>query len=120
MRKNDKGLTLVEILLAVVVFSLVASAVYRVFSVAVKTGDRLDHRLKMDLEILSTVHTLEKDLNNAVLYDTSGGIISLRADAKGMTMIVDAESGLAEVHYGLDDHGGLSRSEQRMDTHGLN
>jgi prepilin-type N-terminal cleavage/methylation domain-containing protein len=110
MRCN-KAFTIVEVLLAVVIFGIVAAAVYRVFSVAVQVNGRVDRVLKMDLGVLSAVRALESDLNNIVLYHFASGSNAVQGSSRNLAVVVGREDGVVVVGYWIDEEGNFQRSQ---------
>ncbi len=111
MRNSKRGFTLVEVLLSVVIFGIVAVTVYRVFAVALKVNQRVDQNLQMNLAVLSVIHSLEKDLNNTVRYRFASGSHSIEGSSRSLAMVVGQEGGLKVVRYSIDEGGNLFRAE---------
>jgi len=111
---RPKGFTLVEVLLSISIFSIVAVAVFRVFSAAVYADQRVDRSLKSSVGILSAVHALELDLQNVALYRRSDQSFPLEGDAGSLSLVTSHNDELLLIRYWLDDNGNLRRSSQSV------
>jgi prepilin-type N-terminal cleavage/methylation domain-containing protein len=103
--RAERGLTVVEVLLTVIIFSVVAAAVYRVLAVAVKANERVDRSLTLNLKILSAAQQMEEDLGNAVL--SSGTVFE--GSAERISMLVAHADHATDVRYERREQGGLAR-----------
>ncbi len=104
--RGERGLTLVEVLLTVMIFSVVAAAAYRLFSVAVKATERVDRSLELNLKILSAARQLEEDLSNAVCSSTRP---AFEGNAEKISMLVAHADHLTDVRYERSEQGDLIR-----------
>jgi type II secretion system protein J len=115
MRSSKHGFTVVEIILVVFIFSLVALAVYRVLAVAMKANDNVQAQSETFRALMATFHLIEHDLNNMVPYDfgVDSELRAFSGDAHAIRMIVPTENGLKVVRYVFNEaRGDLIRFEQ--------
>ena len=111
--KNKDGFTLVEMILVVLVSSMIAIAVYRIFAVATKADERVRMRMEAYRSVDTVFYLIENDLSNMVQYSFEGR--SLIGDERSIRMFIAADTGVEVVRYFIDAvKRDLVRSQQSM------
>ncbi len=104
MRKFSpvQGLTLVELLLGLSIFSVMAVSLYLVFQNGIMISRRAQRYSVLDGEMFFSMELMARDLENMVSYtDRAAGQGSLKGNGEEISMIVAERSGLKEVRYFL-------------------
>ena len=68
MKKNKKAFTMIELLVAILIFSIIASVVYSVFSTGTSVWRRTKDATQISMTINSVLEDLAKELRAAVKY----------------------------------------------------
>ncbi len=103
-RRSQVAFTLVELLLALTIFSLISLSLYATFS----SGLRLSKRAQEDHHVYQDIHwsvdILSRDLQNAVFFDVSnleGVELSFEGGPDTVAFLTQTEDGLKYVRYYL-------------------
>ena len=70
-RKLGVGFTLVELLVALFVFSLLSAFAYRAINTMLKTGDSLEAEMQALTDVQRALQIIERDLRQRVVYSSS-------------------------------------------------
>ncbi len=102
--KSRRGFTLIEVILGLSIFSLVAMAVYSIFSSGIKLSEKAKSESEIFREARWTLELMAKDLENMVAYDFAGSYPE-RAPFTGshqkIDFIIPTPKGLRHVGYYL-------------------
>ena len=106
MRKNNYGFTLIEMLLGVIIFSIIAVTVYATFSSGMQLNRRAEHVNTIAREVRWVFDNLTEDLENARFYDFSKSYpdkIAFQGKSDRMDFLLAGPDGLRVVSYYLDE-----------------
>ncbi len=106
MKKTSKAFTLIELLLGLSIFSLIALTVFSVFSSGVRLSHRSELSNKVYREITWSLDLLSLELENMIGFDFSSGDSQKQAFKGGenkIEFIVMTKSGMKRVKYYLKD-----------------
>ncbi|WP_174848553.1 type II secretion system minor pseudopilin GspJ [Yersinia artesiana] len=67
-KKNTQGLTLLEILLAIIIFTLISLTVYQAITVVSKGSRAVNIKAKQITQLQRVIDMLERDISHAVIY----------------------------------------------------
>ncbi len=104
MRKDSFGLTLVEMLLALTIFSVIAASLYGTFAGGLSLNRRSHERNRLDTEARWTLAQISADIRNAVNYNFSNSYPQRRAfegTRDSLIFIKPEKNHLCVVHYNL-------------------
>ncbi len=105
IRRDPIGLTLLEILLGLSIFSIIALSLYSVYSQGIKLNQKSENLENLYREARLTMETLSLDLENMVpfnyrnFYDSTQG--AFIGNEQSISFLVAAETGLRMVRYRL-------------------
>lgn len=119
----SKGFTLVELLLGVLLFGIVSSSIYLVFSQGLRIERRLRNRSSAGQDFFWAMHRMVRDLENMVPYTLPGTKnVFLDGQQYKIAFLVSGESGLQEVRYELaeQENTKVHRVEVNRDPVGIN
>ena len=106
MKKIISGFTLIEALLGILIFSIIASSLYGVFHSGLQINRRSEDVNQIYREIRWSLERMSKDLGNMASYDFSNSDAKKTAftatDGK-ISFIIPTEEGLKVVSYFLRD-----------------
>lgn len=105
MNKSYRAFTLVELLLALSIFSIVAVCVYGTFWAGVKINQRAEGENEAYRQIRLALDLMAVDLENAVPYDFTGsypGQTAFKGEDGAVTFILPSGKGLKAIRYYLD------------------
>lgn len=97
-----QGFTLVEMILALVIFSIIGVSLYTVFANGIFLQQRAQSVGFVSRELQWTLQQITQDIENAVYYDFSGSYPERRSvsiESEGISLIVSQEQGLIYVTY---------------------
>jgi len=103
-RRSIKAFTLIELLLGLSIFSIIALCVYSTFSGGIRLAGISQDQTKIYRDIRLTLNLIEKELENAVGYDFSGSypeIPAFKGDSDQITFLLGSDEGLKAVSYYL-------------------
>ncbi|MGL5010856.1 MAG: type II secretion system protein GspJ [Paracoccaceae bacterium] len=100
-RKGDAGFTLIEVLVSLALFALIAGAGLSVLDQVLRTQAQTEGRLERLAGLQRMMHLVTRDMSEAM----PGTVVG---DAGAITLGRSAEAGLVMVRYGLVD-GQLTR-----------
>ena len=108
--KNKRAFTLVEVLLAVSLFSIVAVTSYSIFWSGMRIGHQTETSKNLYRQAYWSLELMTKELENAVSYDFSASYPDKQAfvGTKGnISFLIEGEDGLKVVRYYLlaEDEG---------------
>lgn len=106
MKKRISGFTLIEALLGLLIFSIIAVSLYGVFQSGIQINRRSDDGNQIYREIRWSLDRITKDLEGMVSYDFSVHDPERTAFAGSgdvVSFITAAENGLKTVSYSLRD-----------------
>lgn len=106
------GFTLLEMLLGILIFSVIALSLYSTFAAGVHLNRRSEQALKIQREARWTLDQLSRDLENMVFYDFSGSYPELKsfmAMTAAVSFLKTAAHGLQAVRYQVQpiEHGSV-------------
>ncbi len=104
MKTNKKAFTLIEILLAITLMSLIFVGVYSAFWGGISLSKRSEDNSELFREIRWGVDLMSGDLENMVTYDFSGSYPDKSAfigNEEKVSFIIEDKSGLSVVSYYL-------------------
>jgi len=112
--KPTEGFTLIEVLLGIVIFSIIALTLYNVFWMGIKIDNRSEGINKNYQEARLAFEVLSQDLENAILYDFSASYpqeISFKGQADQFSFLLPNEDGVEKVRYylGMPDWEKITR-----------
>ena len=96
---NRKGLTLIEMLLSVVLFSLVSLSIYLVFSQGLKVEKRLRSSGVAGRDFYWPAQTIARDIERMVRYTNVEGESFFRGEHEEISFMMEGKNGLEEVQY---------------------
>lgn len=99
---DTKGFSLVEILLGITIFSLIALSLYSVFFGGISLSQNINEKNKSLREARWIFDRIEKDISNIVAYDFSGSYPdkkSFSASNGKMEFFIRTDQGLKAVRY---------------------
>ncbi|HRZ40562.1 MAG TPA: prepilin-type N-terminal cleavage/methylation domain-containing protein [Candidatus Omnitrophota bacterium] len=100
--RSVQGLTLVELLLGLSIFSVMAVSLYLIFQNGIMISRRAQRYSTLDGEMFFSMELMARDLENMVSYtDRAAGEGSLKGNGEEISMIVTERDGLKEVRYFL-------------------
>lgn len=102
MKKFIKGFTLIEVLLGLTIFSIIALSLYSTFHSGIEINKRSEEDNKVYREARWLLDRLAKDLENMSSYDFANSYPSLRAfngDENRLSLVLPTEEGLKVVSY---------------------
>lgn len=67
-RKNIQGLTLIEILLAIIIFTLVSLTVYQAITITSKGSRAISIKVKQVNRLQRVINMLEQEVSHAIIY----------------------------------------------------
>ena len=107
---SSPGFTLVEMLLAVLIFSVIAAMIYGVLSTGMKLNHRVDQIRGVYQDARWGFGQWTRDLENARFYDFTASypdVIGFSGDEKEMRFLTASDKGLVMVRYylGRPDYG---------------
>ncbi|VAW18015.1 hypothetical protein MNBD_BACTEROID05-139, partial [hydrothermal vent metagenome] len=106
MKTTNKAFTLIELLLGLSIFSLIALTVFSVFSSGVRLSHRSELSNKVYREITWSLDLLSLELENMIGFDFSNADSQKQAFRGGedkIEFIVMTEGGMKRVKYYLKD-----------------
>ncbi|MFH1857128.1 MAG: prepilin-type N-terminal cleavage/methylation domain-containing protein [Candidatus Omnitrophota bacterium] len=106
------GFTLVEILLALLIFSIISGSLYFTVSVGLKAADRAKNNFEVFQELRICVRESEKDLRS-FFYDEALDVTAFEGGADSLSFISYKPDGLYKITYYQQGRGFL-RYIQKM------
>jgi prepilin-type N-terminal cleavage/methylation domain-containing protein len=109
--RRDSGFTLVEVLLGLLIFSLIAAGLYGTFRGGLSVNRRVQEVNTGYQEIRWIFDQMASDLENAINYDFSGSYPDLKSfegGAEQIRLVVDGKNGLMVVTYSLKEPSATS------------
>ncbi|HMT92584.1 type II secretion system protein J [uncultured Thiothrix sp.] len=112
-QQKSQGFTLVELLVALFVFSLISAFAYRAVNTLVKTGDAIELEMVELTRVQRAMQTLERDLRQKsvqVLASTESTAVELTPDKTQLDLTLLAHSSgtnkqsLKHIRYSLKNH----------------
>lgn len=104
MRMNRQGFTLLELLLGLSIFSLIALSVYSVFAGGTQLSERSQNQNEVTREARWAFDLMAQDLENMVLYDFSGSYpeqLAFTGSSEKVTFLSATGKGLKFISYYL-------------------
>lgn len=98
------GFTLVEVLLAVVIFSVVGLSLYGSFAAGTRLNRKLESTLRLQRDAVWTLERIARDMENMVDYDFRNSYPELKSfsvEPGSVAFLVPSEQGLKAVRYQL-------------------
>lgn len=105
MKKSRAGFTLLETLLGLVIFAILASSLYGVFASAWQIQKRSQGLSRIHREASWAMDMLARDLENMAGYDFTGSYprqLAFTADAGKITFLTVTDKGLRFVSYRVE------------------
>ncbi len=102
MKTQKNAFTLIEILLAVTLFSIVALSLYGVFSSGMKIQSKIEGASVLYGESFWSLEKMAKDLENAVSYSYANsypGRLAFLGEENKVSFLIATDSGLRAVSY---------------------
>ena len=116
---QTKGFTLIEILLAVLIFSVVALSLYGTFAAGIRLNRQGEAALRAQREAFWAMAQLTKDLEQNIFYDFSGSYPQQKSfvgKSDSVECIIATGNGLRAVRYSLES---LAAGEVRQTVIGM-
>lgn len=108
-KTNDTGFTLIELMIALAVFSVIISAVYMIYREQLRTHYTQQEVMEMQQNIRAALYLMEKEIKMAGLNPTgAAGIGITTADAHRLDFSADFTGGAGN---GIDDDGDFLTDE---------
>ncbi|MFH1360893.1 MAG: prepilin-type N-terminal cleavage/methylation domain-containing protein [Candidatus Omnitrophota bacterium] len=104
MKKYDHAFTLIEMLLGLSIFSLIALSLYGTFSSGMQLSRRSQSTGQIEKEIRWSLERIAKDLNNMAPYDFSRSYpdrLAFSGTMEEVSFLTKTPKGLSCVHYVL-------------------
>lgn len=104
MKKHHRAFTLIELLLGLSIFSMIALCVYSVFWGGMRLAQKAEDRSDVYREARRALELMSRELENMAFYDFTGSYpdkSALTGGDKEITFILDGEQGLKAVTYSL-------------------
>lgn len=109
MTGRSPAFTLIELLIAVTIFSVIAVSVYSVFSTGVRLWDRANPMIEANQSVRFFLNSLSSDLKNSVRYLPDGANFEGGSKAVSFMALVSGQGGptshgteLARISYYYD------------------
>lgn len=111
----DRGFTLIETMLGLMIFAVLAASLYSVFHGGVRLDQRSSGINKINHELRMGFEAMTRDLENTFVYDFSGSYPkqkSLTGTADQLTFLAATDSGIKAVSYylGRPDFGHITKT----------
>jgi prepilin-type N-terminal cleavage/methylation domain-containing protein len=106
------GFTLVEILLALLIFTIIIGSLYFSIYVGLKSIERGKVNFEIFQELRITLREIQRDLRG-LFYEASTELETLEGDKNSLSIICYKTGGLYKVSYFLED-GGFFRSLEKV------
>jgi len=97
--KKENGITLIELLVGVAIFSVIASSLSMTFANGVMFSRKAQARDSVVQDAHWTVEALRRDLENLVPYSQGPGGNSFRGETDSLSFVISTEKGLRRVCY---------------------
>ena len=117
MFRFNKGFTLIEVLVGLIIFALISVSLYNSFHIALKLKERSLDTNKVFREARWTMAQLDGDLENAVWYDFSGSYeekSSFTGNENEICFVIHTPEGLKVVWYYLKSNSSGTKLLCRM------
>jgi prepilin-type N-terminal cleavage/methylation domain-containing protein len=102
IKKAAKGFTLVEMLLGLSIFALVAVVCYSIFSNGIRINDRAAKSEALYREMNWSLDALALDLENMVPYEgNKGNWSAFEGSEKSLSLALPTKDGLKKIRYSL-------------------
>ena len=104
--KKNKAFTLIELLLGLGIFAIVASVLYSTFSAGLQTNRRAEKQSHVVKQAGWIFDIIAKDLERSVAFTFSsfdGNLLAFEAQEDRITFIIPSPTGLKRVSYYLAD-----------------
>ncbi len=104
--KKRKGFSLIELLLALAIFSVIALSLYSTFAAGIQLNKRSEDIQKVYREVRWALETMVKEFENAATYDFSAsypGQTPFRGNDDTVTFLLPTGEGLKFISYYLHD-----------------
>lgn len=116
-----RGFTLVEVLLGVLIFSVIALSLYSSFNAGLKLNKTLDSSMKAQKDALWALQHIARDMEHMVAYDFSNSYPqqkSLTVDQGSALFFISTGQGIRAVRYFLwaPDEGRVSTTALGVTT----
>jgi prepilin-type N-terminal cleavage/methylation domain-containing protein len=105
---NSRAFTMIELLLGLVIFSVIALVIYNLFSSGVKLSQRFDSQNEIYKEIRWTFEGMAKEIENMLPYDFASSYsekFALTGTAHKITFLNAPKDQLAFIEYELIEPG---------------
>src|SRR3989338_11130298 len=113
-----KGFTLIEIILGISIFALIALTFYSVFSNGIRINSRANKDEQLYRELRWSLDTLASDLENMVSYEGyNENVGPFQGTQQGLSLALPTESGLKLIRYSLDSPDAGKVFETRIGEH---
>lgn len=115
MKKHYHAFTLIELLLGLSIFALIALSVYSVFWGGMRLTRKAQRQNPVYREMRLTMDLMSRELENMVNYDFTGSYpdkFAVMGANKEVTFILDSDDGLKAVSYFLiaPDYGSIHKT----------
>ena len=117
--KINKGFTLIEVVLGISIFALIALTFYSIFSNGLRINSRAGKNEQLYRELRGSLDTLASDLENMVPYEGYNGDTGVfQGLPQSLSLALPTDSGLKIVHYSLEspDAGKILETRIGEDT----
>lgn len=112
---SEDAFSLVELLLGLAIFAIIASSVYNLFWSATKLDDRVRRVHDNYMEVLMAGNSLTRDLENAISLDLANSYPNAKifdGEKTEMSFLTQTPKGIRRVRYysGLVDWGSVTKA----------
>ena len=118
VRMTKKAFTLIELLLGIGIFALIALTFYGIFSNGLKINSKAEQIEQLSRELRWSLDSLTLDLENMVSYEGySGGSGVFEGKPQSLSLALPTESGLKIIRYSLQPPEMEKIFETRIEEH---
>jgi hypothetical protein len=115
MKKRESSFSLIELLLALLIFSIIGLLLYNMFATGLRVDSKSSYISRSYQEARLAFDAMTLDLENAIRYDFSASFpaeLSFQGDAAQFHLVCPSSRGLMHVQYYLDlpDFGSITRT----------
>jgi hypothetical protein len=115
MKKQEHSFSLIELLLGLLIFSILALTLYSMFSTGLKVDEKSTYISRSYQEARLAFEVLGSDLENAFIYDLSGSYpdtSSFVGESTRLSLIRPSAGGIKYIQFYLDlpDFGSVTRT----------
>lgn len=99
VKKKNKAFTLIELLIAILIFSIIASVLYSTFYTGTSVWKRSKDATRLSMTINSVLDDLAEELRNTVMYTAKEGDMEFKGEEDKLYFCFLSGTVTEEVHY---------------------